>query len=368
MDQSQVNRAILLTPPGGAAIAVIRVLGPGVGDFLHRHFSREPQSGRCVHGELRDGERIIDDPVVAMADDAAWVDLNVHGGPWVVRSTLDLLLRSGFDVIESPGLPLPPEAVDGSDDLERAALAALPLARTELGMRALLAQPHSWRRAGLAQLLFPSLAAPLARRDPHADPRRNCEKLASILADRALYHLLHPPRVAVVGMPNVGKSTLANQLFAQERSITADLPGTTRDWVGEMADVNGLPVMLLDTPGQRATDDPIEAAAIARSAGEIAAAELVLLVLDPTQPLAPEQSALMAGYPNALIVINKADRQPVWDLKPVDAIHTVATTGEGIDRLRRAIAAVFGVDQFDLARPRWWTLQQHAALVDLRLA
>ena len=100
--------------------------------------------------------------------------------------------------------------------------------------------------------------------------------LPAILADRSLWWLLHPPRVAIVGRPNVGKSTLANQLFARERSITADLPGTTRDWVGELADVNGLAVMLVDTPGLRDAADPIERAAIAGARGQIAAADLVV--------------------------------------------------------------------------------------------
>src|SRR6185503_2714425 len=95
--------------------------------------------------------------------------------------------------------------------------------------------------------------------------------------------MLHPPRVAIVGEANVGKSTLANQLFAQERSITADLPGTTRDWVGEVANVDGLPVTLVDTPGVRETADEVEREAIARSGEQVAAADLILLVLDATR-------------------------------------------------------------------------------------
>ena len=135
-------------------------------------------------------------------------------------------------------------AVDGAMTLEREMLAALPLARTDLGVRTLLAQ----RRHG-AEAMSTLYAAAIGR----------------ILADRSLDHLLHPPRVAIVGAPNVGKSTLANQLFAQERSITADLPGTTRDWVGEIANIDGLAVTLVDTPGVRDTADAIEREAIDRS-------------------------------------------------------------------------------------------------------
>jgi hypothetical protein len=170
---------------------------------------------RCVHGELRDARGdVIDDPVVVLHDDALTVDINLHGGAWVVASTLELLRQSGFDVVES-ALDL----LDGETILDREMHAALPRARTEEGVRMLLAQPAAWREF-------------LAGRPSQQDVRR-------VLDDRCLSHLLDPPRVAIVGPPNVGKSTLANQLFGQRRSITADLPGTTRDWVGEVANIDG---------------------------------------------------------------------------------------------------------------------------------
>ena len=89
------NRAILLTPPGPGAIAVVRLVGPGVAGFLAEHFSKPAKRNRCIHGDLRDGERVIDDPVVVLLDDTR-ADLNLHGGPWVVQSTLELAARAGF--------------------------------------------------------------------------------------------------------------------------------------------------------------------------------------------------------------------------------------------------------------------------------
>src|SRR5206468_1554210 len=131
-------------------------------------------------------------------------------------------------------LPLTDDAVDAQTQFEREMLAHLPLARTELAVRTLLAQPAAWQREKCKTML------------------------SAILGDVALHHLLHPPRVAIIGSANVGKSTIANQLFGQERSITADLEGTTRDWVGEIANIDGLAVMLIDTPGIRQTSDAIE--------------------------------------------------------------------------------------------------------------
>jgi tRNA modification GTPase len=349
MKPTSPNRAVLLTPPGPAAIAVIRLTGPAVGDFLRAYFSRGVRESVPTHGTLSDGANVIDDPLVVTSRDGTVADLNLHGGPWVVRATLDLARRAGFDVTEAATLPLPDDAADGDSPLEREVYSHLPLARTELAVRALLAQPLAWDRL---------------RKDTSSRTRSEIAgAVRQILDDSSLRRLLHPPRVAIVGAPNVGKSTLANQLFAQERSITADVPGTTRDWVGEIANVDGLAVMLLDTPGIREASDAIERAAIQRSGEEIGGADLVVLVLDAARPLDPEQSVLVAEYPNALIVENKCDREVVWEMNNPGTIRTVATTGVGVDVLRREILHRFGCRDYDGSRPRCWTSRQHDILL-----
>jgi small GTP-binding protein len=225
-------------------------------------------------------------------------------------------------------------AVDGQSLLEREILAHLPLARTEQGLRMLLAQGDAWQRYQ---------AMPIPRRP----------SVAEILEDKCLWWMLHPPRVAIVGGANVGKSTLANQLFAQERSITADVPGTTRDWVGESANIDGLAVILIDTPGLRETEDVIEKEAIARSSEVIAAADLVITVIDATiDP--PHADA------NGISVLNKCDLAPARTLG--GAIRTVATTGEGVDELRAAVRAHFRCASLEVSRPRWWTRRQREIL------
>jgi len=333
------NRALLLTPPGGAAIAVVRICGPGVGPFLSRHFSKVARPHRAVHGDLSDGVHVLDDPVIVLSGGGTVADINLHGGPWVVRSVLELARRSGFEVVTAgtaagnEAHSLPAESVDADSDLEREILTHLPLARTELGVRALLAQKDAWAR--------------LDRSPMTLERMRN---------DRSLWRLLHPPRVAIVGRPNVGKSTLANQLFAQERSITADLPGTTRDWVGEVADINGLPVMLVDTPGLRKTDDPIEADAIARAGDQIAGADLVIVVLDASEAELKDQAVLLEQYPGAICILNKCDRaSPAGNSEWPGAIRTVALSGEGIGDLRIAITTRFGCNDLDFTRARCWT-------------
>jgi tRNA modification GTPase len=341
------SRAVLLTPPGSAAIAVVRLLGPHVEPFLTAHFSRTPKPGRAVHGQLADGDTVLDDPVVVLSEDRSTADLSVHGGPWVVQSLLDLAQRDGFAVTTRTTLPLPDEAVDGATVIGREVATHLPLARTDLALRVLLAQPEVWRQ--------------LQRRwqlTPPTEP-----EVAAILADNSLRWLLHPPRIAIVGSPNAGKSTLANQLFGQARSITADVPGTTRDWVGDIANVDGLAVMLIDTPGIRPTNDPIEHAAIARSGTEIALADFVVLVLDVTCPLEGPQRALIDAHPDALSVANKCDLPLAWDPAQVPgALPTVAPTAQGLDDLRRLIRQRFDCHDAPIARARWWTDRHRSIL------
>src|SRR4051794_34435589 len=102
MKDEERNRAALLTPSGAGAIAVVRLSGPAVIDFLARHFSKPVAPYRCVHGTLHDGTRVTDDPVVVLHDHG--IDINLHGGEWVVRECLELARRAGFEIVEAPAM------------------------------------------------------------------------------------------------------------------------------------------------------------------------------------------------------------------------------------------------------------------------
>jgi tRNA modification GTPase len=347
-EKEESGRAILLTPPGSAAIAVIRITGEGVATFLAAHFSGKMIAARCVHGSLRDGDRILDDPVVVLSEDGKCADINLHGGPWVVQSVLNLARQGGFEIAEQHGIPLPLDAIDGDSDLERLILQHLPLAITNMALTELLRQEEAWKQ-------FENLDANARHREA-----------AAMVDDHGLWWLLHPPKVAIIGVPNAGKSTLANLLYGQERSITADLPGTTRDWIGETANIGGLPVVLLDTPGIRSTSDAIEAGAIANAGVQIESADLVMVVLDASQPVEPQRE-LMERYPRSIRVMNKCDLAPGWEEDGEGVCHTVARDGTGIDAVRQAILEKFGVMRRSRRSAgegpaRWWTRQQQAAL------
>jgi small GTP-binding protein len=321
-----MNIANQLTPPGVSAIAVIRLSGPGVPGFLQQHFNRPVRPGRCVHGNLTGPDGVIDDPVIAwVAEDA--VDVNLHGGTAVVRTVLDLAGSCGFEI--NPPAPVPA-------DLQAEVIAALPLARTETALRALLAQPAAWKN------FTPAIA-------------RN------MLDDPSGRWLIRPPTVAIVGPANVGKSTLANRLYGQDRAIVADMPGTTRDWVGAVADLNGLAVTLVDTPGLRTTDDAIEIAAVAAAAGEIRAADLVVVVVDTSVRETANARSVLKNHRGAIVVANKSDRAAVWSVP--GAIAVSAFTGNGIGQLMSEIRRRFGWEPVDIERSRWWTDRQRAILL-----
>ncbi|CAN5617946.1 hypothetical protein BH09PLA1_BH09PLA1_29330 [soil metagenome] len=340
----QTNRAILMTPPGAGAIAVVRIVGPDVPRFLRDHFSKPAHLGRCVHGELRDGHRAIDDPVVVLLPDDRGADINLHGGQWVVQAVLDLAKREGFEIVTGDDALRDPAATDPRSLIEAEMLADLPRASTEAAVAMLLAQPALWEN--------------------YLKGRPTPDSLGEIANDRSLWWMLHAPRVAIIGAPNVGKSTLANQLFGRERSITADLAGTTRDWVGELANIDGLVVMLLDTPGIRETSDEIERESISRASGQVREADLIVIVLDLTRPLA-EQVDLVARHPKALVVANKSDLARMWNIAGVAALAISARSGQGVADLRTKIRSHFISDRS--GPPRWWTERQRDVLIAARV-
>ncbi len=139
--------------------------------------------------------------------------------------------------------------------------------------------------------------------------------------------------LAIVGQPNVGKSSLFNRLLEQDRAIVTDIPGTTRDLVSETASIGGIPVKLFDTAGIRASTELVESLGIERSYQAMADADLTLVVVDGSQPLDHEAQALIDGGDPALVVRNKCDLGRYTG----EPYATSALTGEGIAELREAI-------------------------------
>jgi len=148
------------------------------------------------------------------------------------------------------------------------------------------------------------------------------------------------PVIAIVGRPNVGKSSLFNRLLEQDRAIVTEIPGTTRDLVSEVASIDGIPVKFVDTAGIRAGQDIVETLGIERSYQAMADADVTLVVFDLAVPADAEGIALLdrAKLQGRYVLVgNKADLPRAAEM-PEDFVAVSAITGEGIENLRRKIA------------------------------
>jgi hypothetical protein len=311
--------AICSTPRGPGAIAVIDLIGD-VQAGLGRLFpDRPPRLGSLSHRHFGD----FDDGVVAvLSDDRA--QLCPHGGPRVLQRLRDWLAERSIGWLEDASGIDPQEIFpEAGDRVEAFALAAMTRAASRLAVRLLLAQSEIWK------------ATPPSDEDW---PR-----------SRRLRRLLVPARVVVVGAPNAGKSTLSNALVGRTVAIASPEPGTTRDYLSARIDLDGLVVDWFDTPGVRATEDPIEAEAQQLACSVIASADLVVAVASPGTPW-PE----VPGREPDLRVLTKRDiAHGHLRPKPRPDLEISALTGEGIPDLVSEIRERL-VPMEDLASERPW--------------
>jgi tRNA modification GTPase len=329
--------AAILTAPGRGAIGVIRVWGTGAVDLADGVF--RPARGRGLAstrpGRLRLGRigRGLGDEVVAvvLGGSPRSVEIQCHGGPAATGLVLEALRSAGARLVDWPRCVADHAAstpqAEAAEDLARA-----PTVRTA---EILLEQSQGALEAELA-----GIARAIDRQSPDA-----AERLDRLIERAPIgLRLVDGWRVVIVGRPNVGKSRLLNALAGYQRAIVDPTPGTTRDAVTVAAALDGWPVVLVDTAGQRPTDDPIERAGIDQATRQHAGADLVLKVLDRSEPLTDGDRALLAAPGPALVVASKADLPPAWQpevLGPeVAGVVTVSAEREaGLDELIAAIVA-----------------------------
>lgn len=329
------------TTPG--AIALLQLVGPGATQVLSQLTGKSDWAdGRvrlCGFDNIDEGLAVVRHQGQAEPGDA-WVQLMPHGGPRVVQRLIDRLITLGCVYEQTPDpREVYPEA---QSPIEADVLHTIAKAASPAAIDLLAEQPARWRSW---------LALPEAERD--AQRSTICERSAGL--DR----LISPATVVVAGPANVGKSTLTNALMGRDVSIVADLPGTTRDWVGGMVelasatpaagDVQAVAVRWLDTPGLRDSGDAIEQRAIALARRVVTDAD-VLIAMRDAQTDWPTDDAL-PRTPD-LWVENKCDglrQTPAADAG--DAGHTAsaplrisATKRYGLDTLQHLVLAQLGLD------------------------
>ena len=357
--------------PGQGGIAVIRLSGPSavraVAAITVIPGQQEWESHRVLYGHVvaAGGVERLDEVLVLLmlaprsftGEDV--VEIHCHGGVIAVQQVL-------ARVLEQPGVrrALPGEfsqraVLNGRLDLTRAeAIGDLVGARSQRAAQLAMAGLDGGiqkKMVVLRERLLDQLSELEARVDFEEDlPPLNGEallqelqavrlELLTLVADGERGSVMrHGLRVALVGRPNVGKSSLLNLLSRRERAIVTDLPGTTRDLLESEIVLDGVPITLLDTAGIRATRDAVEQLGIARSRDALASADLVLLLFDLAQGWSEEDQALFAQIPDGvpcLRVGNKADLRLDVDVEAASVadVRLSAVTGEGEQDLVRAV-------------------------------
>jgi tRNA modification GTPase len=360
----------IATPPGRGGIGVVRLAGPEAVRIASPmlKLGRALEANRAHFGELIEpatGQRI--DEVVATffakphsytTDDI--VEISAHGSPVVLRHIAELALAAGARLAE-PGEFTMRAFLNGRLDLTQAEAVRDLIDSQTLYQAKVAAQQLegalAHRIAPIKQKLVELIALleagiDFAEDDVSVMPgeqilagigavRAPLQQLDSSFAYGKLVH--EGLTLAIVGRPNVGKSSLFNRLVERERAIVTATPGTTRDLVTETVAIGGIPVELVDTAGIRRAYDEAESIGIQKSREALADADLVLLVLDATQPPAGEDEDLLRAIDNraALVVENKADLAD-RSLRDDSRLRTSALTGAGIPELRSAILAHIG--------------------------
>jgi tRNA modification GTPase len=344
------------TPPGRGGLGVLRLSGASsrgiAGAILRVRSEWQPWTAQLAH-LLDEEDRVIDEVVATFfaaprsytAEDV--VEIACHGSPVVLRHAVSRAVAAGARLAE-PGEFTLRAYLNGRIDLPQAEAVRDLIDATTLYQARVASQQAggsvSRRIAPLKEQLLELIALleagiDFAEDDISVAPaveilrrlapiRAGVEELAASFAYGGLVR--SGITLAIVGRPNVGKSSLFNRLLEQNRAIVTEIPGTTRDLVSETASIGGIPVKLLDTAGIREGTELVESLGIERSYQAIADADLTLVVLDASTPRTAEDEALIARAPRRLVVENKADL-------PGARAGVSALTGLGIAELRTEI-------------------------------
>ena len=358
----------LSTPRGRGAIAVIRLSGPDAIVIAQRMGLNEVEDRRAILTTLTrpTNNETLDQvlltcfraPHSLTGEDV--VEISCHGSPAVVRNIIDTTLELGA-VLAGPGEFTLRALSNGKINLAQAeAIRDLVAAQTDAAVKQASRQLHGELSNALGPLKeklveaivvlesalefveddLPAVRAHEIETDL-ATVSAGVEKLAKTYAAGRL--LQEGIKVTITGRPNVGKSSLFNGLIERERAIVTDIPGTTRDTLTEVIDLDGIPVILTDTAGLRETTDGIETLGMERTRRAMGDSDLVLVVLDGSAELGPSDHDLLSHTENShrLIVRNKSDLPEFAAscLGEPQAINVSARTGEGLATLRSAILA-----------------------------
>ncbi|WP_339221424.1 tRNA uridine-5-carboxymethylaminomethyl(34) synthesis GTPase MnmE [Paenibacillus sp. FSL H8-0332] len=372
--------AAVSTALGEGGIAIIRVSGPQAIPqvaplFKSRIPLTEADSHTVHYGHIvspLDGEQLEEVLVTVMKGPRSFttedvVEISAHGGVISVRRVMDLLLQQDIRLAE-PGEFTKRAFLGGRIDLSQAeAVIDLIRSKSDRAFSVALKQVSGSLSTRIHELRH-TLIETLAHIEVNIDyPEHDVESLtADFIKDKSqevmqgidkLLRTANEGKIlregittAIVGRPNVGKSSLLNALARDNKAIVTDIPGTTRDVIEEYVTINNIPLKLLDTAGIRETMDVVERIGVERSKAAFSDADLILLVLNANEELHEDELALMEQIHGrqALVIMNKMDLPPRLDTGKLRSFFDEASIvpmsvleEEGLDTLEEAISALF---------------------------
>jgi tRNA modification GTPase len=371
--------AAISTPLGEGGIGIVRLSGKDSIKIAERIFMsknksiKDSQSYRVLYGYIKDpstGNKIDEVLVTVMCAPHSYtredvIEINCHGGMVTLRKTLELVLKQGARLAD-PGEFTKRAFLNGRIDLIQAE-AVLDLIRSKTDesrriaieqLQGGLSEKVTVLRDRLTELCahveayidFPEDEIETASKQEMLDSMKEIEReLKKLLStyDEARF-FREGLSTAIVGRPNVGKSSLLNALLQKDRAIVTEIPGTTRDVIEEYLNINGLPLRIMDTAGIRAVQDIAEKEGVRRSLQSIENADLVIPIFDSSEPLKDEDFKVMEKIKgkNVIVVMNKCDLPAVVDkvelnsrLAPnnTNIMSISATRGDGLEELKERI-------------------------------
>ncbi|MBY6204603.1 tRNA uridine-5-carboxymethylaminomethyl(34) synthesis GTPase MnmE [Halomonas denitrificans] len=355
----------IATPPGQGGVGIVRMSGPAVPAIAEALLGRRPAPRTAARAEVRDGTgEVIDDGLALFFRAPASftgehvLELQLHGSPVVLERVVAACVALGARRAGPGEFSQRAFLNDKLDLVQAEAVADLIAATSERSARAArrsLEGRFSEQVAALAERItrvrvhveaaldFPDEDIDFLADGEVAAAVDGCIEASRTLleAARAGQVLNDGLRIAIVGRPNAGKSSLFNALVKRDAAIVTDIPGTTRDVVRETVHLAGIPTVLADTAGLRDTEDPVEREGVRRAEAELAEADVVLWVRDATDPR-PEQRP---STDRPLIEIrNKIDAVGEAPARDGPRVRLSAATGSGLAELDAALAEILGLE------------------------
>jgi len=355
----------IATPPGRGGVGIVRISGPTVPELAKRLIGRCPPPRYAVRARVRTAGGPVLDDGLALFFEAPHsftgehvLELQLHGAPVVLEQVLSACVAAGARRA-APGEFSQRAFLNNKLDLAQAeAVADLIAATSAQSARAarrslegkfseqveLVTESITRLRVQVeAALDFPDEDIDFLADGEVASAVARCiQSTTALLAQARVGQVLNNGiRIAIVGRPNAGKSSLFNALLRRDAAIVTEIPGTTRDVLRETIHFGGIPALLADTAGLRQTDDPVEREGVRRAEAELAEADVVLWVRDAADPHTESRPATVRPV---IEILNKIDRTDLDSGRDGSVVRLSALAGAGLEQLDAAINEALGLD------------------------